>query len=183
MTIQRSPVPGSMTLEEAANYLQVDKERLLQWTIGGYAPHHTVDGTGPFFTKSTIKPWLLENIVSFKGGIPIPQKFNILSSLTTEQVLNIPKSISVLPNIQSVSLASKCPGIYFLCQDGEVVYVGMSECVVYRIATHIKEGVKSFDWDKIFFIPCPVDVLEDVEKQFIIQLRPKYNGGERGLKP
>ena len=71
--------------------------------------------------------------------------------------------------------ASATCGIYFLKCDGEIVYIGQSRSVYGRISTHKNEGRKKFD--KVIFLPCHVNDLNDFEGFFINLLRPKYNGG------
>jgi hypothetical protein len=71
--------------------------------------------------------------------------------------------------------ASATCGIYFLKFDGEIVYVGQSRSVYGRISAHKGEGRKKFD--KVIFMPCSENDLNDFEGFFINLLRPKYNGG------
>jgi hypothetical protein len=67
---------------------------------------------------------------------------------------------------------------YFLCDGDEVVYVGQSSCISARLGTHIMEGVKKFDHDRVFFLPCPIESLNLIEQHYIETLKPKYNGGK-----
>lgn len=76
--------------------------------------------------------------------------------------------------VQIPSLADfKRSGVYFLYRDGVVVYVGQAVDVRRRIATHIGEGVKSFD--SASFIPVPQRSLLRAEQMWIKKLRPEYN--------
>ena len=73
-----------------------------------------------------------------------------------------------------------CPGVYFLCQGDEVVYVGQSVSVPDRVMSHIRESRrpagKMFDPLRIFYLPVPESELLRVESEFIARLRPRYNG-------
>jgi hypothetical protein len=80
--------------------------------------------------------------------------------------------------LASVPLPMLCPGqllcgIYFLCQGGEVVYVGQSITVAARVSSHASEGIKQFD--SAWFVPCEEWRLGCVEAHWIEVLRPRYN--------
>ncbi|MDA8256318.1 MAG: GIY-YIG nuclease family protein [Betaproteobacteria bacterium] len=62
------------------------------------------------------------------------------------------------------------PGIYFLMQEGEIVYIGQSRNVQNRIAQH---GDKRFDSYAV--LPCPDATLEKNERRLILKFKPKYN--------
>lgn len=64
-------------------------------------------------------------------------------------------------------------GVYFLCKDGKVDYVGQSKDIKERIRTHRKEKRKSFD--SIFALKLPQELLLKIEETFIVLLCPKYN--------
>lgn len=65
------------------------------------------------------------------------------------------------------------PAVYFLHDDGEVVYVGQSTTLRWRIETHLSEGAKTFD--AVSFIPCCVSRLREIEGHYIRELAPTYN--------
>lgn len=62
-------------------------------------------------------------------------------------------------------------GVYFLCFDGTVVYIGSSSNVWARIGKHMHEQKKK--WDEWFYVQCE-NYLE-VESQLIKAMHPKYN--------
>src|SRR5579863_1939382 len=65
-------------------------------------------------------------------------------------------------------------GIYFLYRDNEIVYIGKSNDIYFRISTHISEGKKIFD--RASFIRHPVnDNLPVLEKYLIETFLPEYN--------
>lgn len=64
-------------------------------------------------------------------------------------------------------------GIYFLWKDYSVVYVGQSINIYGRVATHIKEGSKKFDYACALY--CEKEKLDLLESAFIGLLKPKYN--------
>lgn len=65
------------------------------------------------------------------------------------------------------------PAVYFLYRRGEVVYVGQSKTLKFRIEQHLTEGVKMFD--AVAFARCSVNLLTKVEGHYIRELAPKYN--------
>jgi hypothetical protein len=65
------------------------------------------------------------------------------------------------------------PCVYFLCLEGEVVYVGQSKNIHSRIRTHARDNVKVFD--EVFTLAVPEEECLHVESHFIVRLQPKYN--------
>lgn len=72
------------------------------------------------------------------------------------------------------------PGIYFLFQNDKIVYVGLSEqSVLNRVGNHVRDNRKQFD--NYAVLPASTGVtkreLYEIERTYIRQLNPKYNGG------
>lgn len=65
------------------------------------------------------------------------------------------------------------PAVYFLHDEDEIVYVGQSTTLRWRIETHLGQGLKTFD--AVSFIPCCVSRLLEIEAAYIRKLVPKYN--------
>ena len=67
-------------------------------------------------------------------------------------------------------------GIYFLLQDGEIVYVGQSKSSVHeRIAHHKSKGEKKFD--SVCIMEFPEEETNDWEAFYIMKFAPMYNKG------
>lgn len=66
-------------------------------------------------------------------------------------------------------------GVYFLRDQGEIVYVGQSVSVYNRVSQHRQQ--KKFD--SVSFLPCRRDQLNNLEGFFIRLLKPKLNGHSR----
>lgn len=64
-------------------------------------------------------------------------------------------------------------GVYFLLHDKEVVYVGQSVAILYRVHQHVVEGKKSFN--RWCYIDVKKDQLNEVEQFYITLLRPRLN--------
>lgn len=65
------------------------------------------------------------------------------------------------------------PAVYFLMDEGAVVYVGQTTNLKWRIDQHIQQGVKEFD--SVAFAPCCVSRLLEVESHYIREMAPPYN--------
>lgn len=63
--------------------------------------------------------------------------------------------------------------VYFLYDEGRLVYVGQSKTLKYRIDQHIQDGTKIFD--SVAFIRCCVSQLSEIESYYIRAHAPKYN--------
>jgi hypothetical protein len=82
-----------------------------------------------------------------------------------------PESIARLDGLAEIPVPPKVPGIYFLCLDGRVVYVGQSIDVYGRVLYHRTDK----DFDSAFFIASTKENLNDVERFFIKYLMPELN--------
>lgn len=66
-------------------------------------------------------------------------------------------------------------GIYFLINDGEIVYVGQSVNVFSRVSSHAQAG-KQFT--SVKFLPCEPEKMNEIEGLLIRLLSPKLNGND-----
>lgn len=73
--------------------------------------------------------------------------------------------------LRIADFSAQHPGVYFLCNGAECVYVGQSKCVAKRIGQHL--GGKHFK--AAYYIQVPEEDLNKVELQYIAYLRPIYN--------
>jgi len=88
---------------------------------------------------------------------------------------NWPIELKYLPNL--ISCAGnwyKKQGLYFLYDNGIIVYIGISKKLVQRWGAHIREGVKKFT-HLDFYANENMDELVALERQLIQKHRPKYN--------
>ena len=82
-----------------------------------------------------------------------------------------------MQNLEQIKLTrqaiKKIIGIYFLFDDDDLVYVGQSSGhILNRVTSHFLNNVK---FNSFTFIEYPPEVLNDMEVDYIIKLRPKYN--------
>lgn len=73
---------------------------------------------------------------------------------------------------KSTPLGATC-AVYFLIAGGEVIYVGQSTNVHYRLSQHIYDGVILFD--RYYIEPCDPSLLTTLETQYILQFKPRHN--------
>lgn len=102
---------------------------------------------------------------------------NYRSNRSSSALLNPDKIVS-----SSVALPNSI-GIYFLIENGVIVYVGKSENMLNRIAGHSEKGRP---FDRYFAIPCAKEILDELERAYISALRPRgeqnlINGTKLGL--
>jgi len=64
-------------------------------------------------------------------------------------------------------------GIYFLCKNKEIVYIGKSLNITQRIGIHLFENEK--DFDEVFYILYKKNTLDIIEFSLIRHFQPKYN--------
>jgi hypothetical protein len=62
------------------------------------------------------------------------------------------------------------PGIYVLCLNGEVVYVGQTINIFGRLGASPDHRVRPYD--KIYFIKCNLNELDRLEALMILRLKP-----------
>jgi hypothetical protein len=63
------------------------------------------------------------------------------------------------------------PGIYILCLDGEVVYVGQTTNIFVRLGGN--EYHRNRAWNKAYFIKCSITELDRMEALMILKFKPK----------
>jgi hypothetical protein len=171
------------TPEEAAKSLgnAISAERLIELADAGYAPHYLIDGRGPWFKIAELREWFDSNAVQARGGLPMPTRLSLMVAAEPRPASDAPASISRPIGLRHIDPAHfLCPGVYFLCQGDEVVYIGQSVNVPGRVMSHLRQSRrpagKTFDPLRIFYLPVPESELLRVESEFIGRLPPRYNG-------
>ena len=62
-------------------------------------------------------------------------------------------------------------GIYFLCRDKKVVYIGQARDVLSRVSGHV--GLKEFD--SVVSMLVPENLLDEAEQYWIKRIKPELN--------
>ena len=72
------------------------------------------------------------------------------------------------------------PEVYFLINNGEVVYIGQSICLRQRLRDHFKYRVK---FDSYYSISCKKEDLNELESIYIYLFNPSKNGRSSNGRP
>ena len=156
---------------EVSELIGMTERRLIELADAQYAPHWRIDGGEPMFQQAEIKAWAAKNVLSRCDGQELP--INLRVMIDPPAATDAPASIRELDNLKQLPLAQFPPGIYFLVNEGEVVYIGQSVSPMARIAQHM--GDKKFS--AAYMLPVPSPFLDAVEGALIRLLRPALNGG------
>jgi hypothetical protein len=159
-------------IAEATKLLSI--ERIIELSKSGYLPHYLIDNNVYLYNQAEVRRWIDINITTRSEGKNFPDviRLNVPALAITDQP---PKSIWNIPNLQQIPKHSYQTGVYFLCKEDEVVYVGQSINPATRISTHNQDVQKNFD--RVYLMPVPESELNDVEGSFIHHLQPSQQGG------
>tara|TARA_Y100000593_G_scaffold18029_1_gene36095 strand:- start:188 stop:802 length:615 start_codon:yes stop_codon:yes gene_type:complete len=161
---------------------RISEARLIELCDCKMAPHYEFEGER-YFKFSEIREWINDNLIIQIESRPIPRSFPVVKMVEQEiEDAKVPDALALMKQylvplpIRSLPHA-KFPGVYFLCHEGEVVYVGQSKEVSGRVGAHM--GDKEFDF--AFCVHVPRSDLDYVEGELIRRLQPKYNFGSDGV--
>ncbi len=175
---------GLKTAEEvSAETGLISAKRLNDLAEGGFAPHFKIDGGQPMFKIAELKKWLAVNLVQKVEGKPLPETIKIGLQLNDLRKLRkLPHAFAEVTNIYDITGEYNRSGVYILCVNDEVQYIGQAVCVHNRVSSHDKCPSKHFN--QVLFIPWAKDDLDRLEGALIRVLRPPLNGNIKpsGLK-
>ncbi len=159
----------------------VGNEGVIQLAKDGICPHYKI--TNPlngeesiWFIPSELNNWFENNFIKYNEGHFTPNFTFIHFNKELHNVKgNIPEELSKIKNLYSLPLEhiSTPPGVYFLCKNDKIKYIGQASNVSNRIITHIQEGIKDFDC--VYFITCPINRLTEIESSLIRYFQPSLN--------
>lgn len=164
---------GLQTAEAIAEKVSVPAKRLIELADDGFAPHWRIDEGEPLFKASQLKAWLAANLMQHHEGAPLPDKpINIVLDAPPADPSGVPLALRNTENLRDITHAANLPsGIYFLCQDKQIQYIGQSVSVASRINEHLKR----VECDRVFLLPWPRDDLNRIEGALIRHLKPPLN--------
>jgi len=170
-------------LEECKGKIReiIGDEGIMQLAKDNLIPHYVIYNPitkeeSIWFMSGELNQWFDQNCLSYRQGF-FEQSYNFMyfdkdlhkaDEEAPEELLNI-RNLYCLPK----GIITTPPGVYFLCKNGEIVYIGQAINVAARITTHITEGLK--DFDQIYYISCQRHRLNDLEMALIRMYKPKYN--------
>jgi hypothetical protein len=159
----------------------IGDEGILSLAKEGICPHYVLKNPSTqeesiWFVPSELNEWIEKNFLLFNEGF-LSQKYCFIHFDKTmhKAVGSIPRELESIEDLYELPMQAiyTPPGIYFLCRDAQIQYVGQSTNVLKRILTHISEGVK--DFDSVYFITCPKSQLDNLEKELINCYKPPLN--------
>ena len=183
--------PGSLrTAEEISMTIKgaLSAERVVELAEAGYMPHWRIDKGPPMFKLLEVKDWISANLARRIKGLQLPDEIRITYTGTKpDDPLNVPLEIRDIDGLCDItSYVDVGPGVYFLCRDEKVVYIGQSVTPVCRASSHkreISDGsyANKKNFNKVFFLPWPESDLDSIEGALIRAIDTEYNRhGPRG---
>lgn len=91
------------------------------------------------------------------------------------KMVNIPVELQNVSNINKlpIDLLNTPSGIYFLCLNNSIQYIGQAKNIAYRVIGHFAENKKEFD--SVYYIECPIQSLDSIERLLISYFKPPLN--------
>lgn len=159
----------------------IGNEGILHLAKEGICPHYVIINPITkeetiWFIASELNRWLDENYIKHKDGHFTPEyHFIYLDKKLYKPKNDVPEELLKIHNLYQLPIDNihTPPGVYFLCKDKEIRYVGKSINVAHRLMYHIAENTKEFN--AVFYIPCPYSKLTEIESALIRYFRPMYN--------
>jgi hypothetical protein len=140
--------------------------------------HHILEVGTDFKTadEHAISPNPTKGSCHIKGRLSLPLHTEgtrvFCRTSPTSAGSDLPDGLRELADhIQEMDASILPPCIYFLVSRGEVVYVGQTIDLRARISHHRRDKL----FDRIPFLPTPVEELDQAESQLVGFLKPKYN--------
>lgn len=165
----------------------VGYDGVLQLARDGVCPHYII--TNPitkeesiWFVPSEINNWFEENYVRYSKGYYTPEfTFVHFDKEANRCAGDVPLELSRIRDLYQLPIEhiNTPPGVYFLCKGDKIKYIGQASNVSGRIVTHISEGMK--DFDKVYYITCGLNRLNEMESALIRYLQPEYNKTKHGI--
>jgi len=145
-------------------------ERIIELARQELIPFVLVDGKELRFFKKRTVDYIKQNLVFEKEPIPFPKPYPVYLN-EPAPYKDIPMALRGMSSfLYRVDSPLFLCGVYFLCSESAVVYVGSSTNIFSRVISHGNRG-----HDKSFYIIVPEKVLMAVEGAFIKILKPEQN--------
>lgn len=179
---------GMVSAAVAAAKVGLPVERLLQLSEQRLAPHYLIDNSTYGYHVNHLREWVRKNLMYFVPGMDLPIELKVVS-VVTHVTASPPASISQLRNLRQLPIPPAVSGVYFLCDDTDVLYVGQRINVGARTGNHNGgNGASKVDPSRIkriYFIALPTNLLLAAEQALIRALSPEWNlptGAETGVQ-
>ena len=163
-----------LTPQQLSEKIDFPVDRILELAKSGFLPSNCFDKTVYKFRLQEVKDWLAENMMVMNRGKMVKDGFKIIDPCPPVDD-RPPMSICNVLGLAQIPNNSYQPGVYFLCKDDEVIYVGQSVSIHGRIQSHKQHK----DFDRAYLLPIPESELDEIESAFIHFLKPPLNGGNK----
>jgi hypothetical protein len=161
----------------------VGNETILQLAKDGICPHYRL--INPIskeemylFISNEVNNWIeYTYLIEMKGDTQKTLNFNVFNeNINICNDFDMPKELHKITDIYRLPIETMYTpsGIYFLCLDDKIQYIGQSVNILGRVVTHSIEQKKLFN--RVYYIKCPVNQLTRVEESLIRFLKPPLNG-------
>lgn len=165
---------GLMNAAEVSEKIGVAADRLTALAESGYVPHFIADGGNPMFKLSEVKKWCAENLLQRCDGRNLPEPVAVaIEGERHFSRFGLPPQLQQIPNLRKLTPSLVGSGIYFLCHNDRLQYVGQSVNILQRVSTH---HISAHEFNVIYYIPWPKDDLNRIEAALIRTLQPPLNG-------
>lgn len=162
-----------LVLKEAAAEIGITAERLRGLADGGYAPHYRIDVGPPLFRIGELRRWAAGNLLERIKGRNVPEPVRIIADAKrVSDYRKVPTALREVVGLCDITSDIVRTGIYFLCREACVLYIGQSTNAASRISAHSNR----WEFDSVLFLPWPADDLDRIEAALIRALRPIFNG-------
>lgn len=123
-------------------------DQLEAFAEDGICPHYCVVNpkTGQemfkLFHSVEINDWIHSEIVHYKKGLTEPVKIYLNnvdpSEFYPQNIEDVPEELRGISGLMQVPVhhAMEMPGVYFLCKEKSIVYIGKSINVFHRLVAH-----------------------------------------------
>lgn len=166
--------PVFVALNDAARIIGVPAARVSEWVSAKIIPFYEMPGISePWFKVAELKKWAGEFSQRHGGLDSSPRIELVVRPSEPAKFFDVPECLRHISGLRQASLLDSCCGVYFLCRQGQVVYVGQSVDVLSRVGQHRIDKTKTFD--TAFFVPCRQCDLNTLERELIDRLMPEYN--------
>lgn len=156
-------------LREVAEKLGVEEDFLQELADLGVVPHFRFRDELRF-PLQVLSAWIGDNLVETVPGKFLPMYDVVPLELPVPERYKLPPELRGVRGITDATPMCQWPGIYFLTDADEVVYVGQAMNVAKRCGMHEE---KEFSY--AYAVPCHPEALTRAEKEYIRSLIPRYN--------
>ena len=159
--------------EEIADRIPgVTAQRVRELALAGYMPCDIGDDGEPYFKINEAVNWAKNNLSTRVKGKSLPVNLRVVTNYERASMNGRPHALRAINNLELYEHQKYPSCVYFLTLGGKIQYVGQSTFLPSRIQNH-EESAKEFD--AVYFIRVPREILDDVEAALIAILDPPLN--------